>query len=46
MGSLVDLLADLAGDPVAWVLLIGLLLGIAILGAAVVNLFRSRRRGR
>lgn len=29
-------LADLAGDPVAWVLLIGLLLGIAILGTAVV----------
>ena len=46
MGSLRDLFADLAGDPLACVLLVGLLLGITILGAAVVNLFRSRRRRR
>ena len=46
MGSLRDLFADLAGDPVVWVLLLGLLIGLVILGAAMREFFRSRPRRR
>lgn len=46
MGSLRDFLADLVADPLAWVLLLVLLVGIAVLGAVVVEFFRSRQRRR